>query len=59
LALTYCDEDKRDFMGCTNLLLDESQDLFIPVLVAAIELLEMIILHTIETCKKLKFWKLL
>jgi len=45
-------------MGCTNLLFDNSDEFFVPVLVTANERLEMIILHTIETSKKLNFGKL-
>jgi len=40
-------------MGCTNLLFDNTDTFFVPVLSTAIEWLEMFILHTIETVRNL------
>ena len=45
-------------MVCTNLVFDNSDEWFVPVLGTANEQLEMIILHTIENSKKLSFGKL-
>jgi len=45
-------------VGCANLLFDNSDEFFVPVLGTANELLEMIILHTIETNNKVNLGKL-
>jgi len=58
LAITYYDEDKRDLFGLYNLLFDNCDEFFVPVLGTAYERLEMIILHTIETSNTVTFGKL-
>ena len=45
-------------MGCANLLFENSDEIFVPVLGTANELLEMIILHTIEKNNKVNFGKI-
>jgi hypothetical protein len=46
------------FVGCTNLLFDNNDEFFVPVLGTANERLEMIILHTTETYKDMTFGNL-
>jgi len=45
------------FLGCTNLLLDNSDESFVPMLGTVNERLDMIILYIIETSKKVNFGK--
>ena len=58
LVITYCGEDKRVIYGLYKYIVWQQWRIFFPLLGTVNEPLEMIILHTIETAKKVTFGKL-